>query len=398
MIDRGDGPVLSQFEERIRLPVGLSTFEKKTWAVTGDCLPSAVKPFDERAEEELIQALTVSIKSNHSIPLAESFSFKRQLQLESTTPSKKQEFILVGASHAARLKTPLEEAGALVHLVTMPSYAPNKGTVERATLELEQLLVDTSAAKVVFFMMDNAGYYAKTEEGSLIPARRDKAGAYHLEGELVVAPKEMFSSSLKVCEPLFRAAEKSGGGVLLSPMPRYWTKSCCDDIEHAPNRSEADFDQYLFTGLDGLRRHSKDFLFLHRLKNTAVLNSTQLMVDAVGGAKTMDEAVDCLRDTWGDDPVHPGADCYTNMAEKLLQRFGEEGGPTTASSASDCSSAPKRPRWLEFPEQGVVQVANNRNSGQRGRGHTHWRGRASGYWQRRSGGRRPGNGGRGRPW
>jgi len=48
---------------------------------------------------------------------------------------------------------------------------------------------------------------------------------------------------------------------------------CCDDVEHAPNRADSNFEEYLFSGLDGLRRHCKDFLFLHRTKKTKVLNS-----------------------------------------------------------------------------------------------------------------------------
>jgi len=43
------------------------------------------------------------------------------------------------------------------------------------------------------------------------------------------------------------------------------------------------------------------------------------MVDSQGGERTMDEAVDCLRDICGPDPVHPGANCYANLAQKLIE-------------------------------------------------------------------------------
>jgi len=54
----------------------------------------------------------------------------------------------------------------------MPSYAPNKGTVERAAQELGQAIEENKSAIVVLQMLDNAAYYAKTDEGHLIPARR----------------------------------------------------------------------------------------------------------------------------------------------------------------------------------------------------------------------------------
>jgi len=168
----------------------------------------------------------------------------------------------------------------------------------------------------------------------------------------------MFGSSLKACEPIFRATEKAAFSVLLSPMPRYWTKSCCEEVDHAPNRMEEGFDQYLFSGLDGLRRHCKDFLFLHRFRNTSVLNSTHLMVEASAGAVTLDESVESLRDTWGEDPVHPVTLCYNNMATKLLEWLESKKVTATSASASTDPGMrpPKRPRWLEEPGTGVVQL------------------------------------------
>jgi len=144
------------------------------------------------------------------------------------------DIILVGASHANRLSSALEMEGLRSTVISMPSYSPNKGTVERAAKELEEAVAGHENPVVVFQMLDNAAYYAKTEEGALIPARRSPTGSYHLDGDLVVAPKELFSRSLKVCELLFLIAEKAVVSILLSPMPRYWTLSCCEDVEHAP--------------------------------------------------------------------------------------------------------------------------------------------------------------------
>jgi len=239
-------------ETRLKLPVALNSFEKSVWGLKLKNVPVSVKKLKKEAEEELLQALIYEIKSNHSIPLGENLSYERKPIATVVDSTQEKTFILVGASHASRLMAALEMSSATCLQITMPSYAPNKGTVERATLELEQAITEDRNAVVIMLMLDNAAYYARTEEGALIPARRNSEGSYHLDDELVVAPKEMFSSTLKICEPIFKAAEKAASAILLSPMPRYWSKSCCEDVEHAPNRNDEDFEQYLFSGLDGL--------------------------------------------------------------------------------------------------------------------------------------------------
>jgi len=371
----GEGRFLNDWEGRLKLPVQLTSFEKKVWASGGYKIPEKCAKITITLEEELLHALIKEIRGNYSIPLGEYPPIDRGEIIPPTVISCKYSFILVGASHSARLLKALEMEGHTGTVVSMPSYGPNKGTVERATAELEEALKNAPQAAVIFQMLDNAAYYAKTEESSLIPARRSPAGGFHLDGDLVVAPKELFSSSLKVCEPLFQAAEKAAMAVLLSPMPRYWTQGCCDDVEHAPNRAEANFEEYLFSGLDGLRRHCKDFLFLHRYKNTKVLNSGQLLTEADSGASTMDEAIDLLRDEWGPDPVHPGDQCYLQMAKKLVVRFkesGETAAPSQASAGTAGGPASKRARWLEEPETGSVQLNPQRP-------HTpYWRGARGG--------------------
>jgi len=376
--DGGGGDTQPDYAHSIKLPVQLMSFEKKVWVSKGFIAPSSVPKMAEKIEGELIQALILDIRGNNSIPLGEFPVVNRQGVLSRKGPSLDLDMILVGASHANRLSSALEMEGLRSTVISMPSYSPNKGTVERAAKELEEAVAGHENPVVVFQMLDNAAYYAKTEEGALIPARRSPTGSYHLDGDLVVAPKELFSPSLKVCEPLFQIAEKAAVSILLSPMPRYWTLSCCEDVEHAPNRADSTFEEYLFSGLDGIRRHCKDFLFLHRYKNTKVLNSCQLLTEATMGSTTADEAIEALRECWGSDPVHPGDQCYREMAKKLVARAREKETSAKADTPGGGPSA-KRARWLEEPESGTIQLYSQRASaswtGGRGGSHPVQRGR-----------------------
>jgi hypothetical protein len=50
-------------------------------------------------------------------------------------------------------------------------------------------------------------------------------------------------------------------GVFVTPMPRYVEVGCCDDIEHAANRFDSDFEKKMRDTLAENRRNFKDFLF-----------------------------------------------------------------------------------------------------------------------------------------
>jgi len=364
----------------------------------------AVDKMSENTEEELTKALFAEIAEVHSIPLGEFVTVKRspvQLCGSEMVEVPPQSFIVVGASHARRLADALQESGGLVEVLNMPSYAPQRGTVETAAGQLEEALNSSTKKHVIMIMLDNAAYFARTEEGSLIPARRGEMGSFHLDGELVVSPREMFSHTLKTCEPLFKLADKAASALLISPMPRYWLQPCCGDPDHAPNRKDDGFEDDLFTGLEGLRRHCKDYLFLHRHRNVSVLNSSLMLTDVATNSAASTANLEALRDLWGGDPVHPSRSCYTNMAKKIMERTEASANVDSGSVAIGVASGAdraKKPKWFEAPESSVVNYQPARDS---------WAGwrepqRGRGFWQRgaraaRGGKWKGGCGGGGRP-
>jgi len=193
----GGDQFLPDCEVRMKLPVQLMSFEKKIWASGDYKVPEKFARMSPKLEEELVQALFAEICGNCSIPLGECPTIDRGEIAPPIVSSTATSFILIGASHATRLLRALEMEGHTGIVISMPSYAPKKGTVERATKELEEALQNTPKAAVIFQMLDNETYYVKTEDSALIPARRSPMGSYHLDSELVVAPKELFSSTLK---------------------------------------------------------------------------------------------------------------------------------------------------------------------------------------------------------
>jgi hypothetical protein len=342
----GVGKVVQAEKLIFQLPISLSTFEKKTF-VSGPRLTvyNKINPFDTPTETLIIEALVSELNKKHGTDLATDIDFTRSHGTVTEDPDADPAVVIVGNSHANYLATAMAAAGYKSVVVEMRPWRPNAATVKETKLELEAKLASTSnVIAIVYWCLDHAAFYSITED-SILPAVRDTSGHYHIHGDLITAPSEMFTGSVKACTPLFSihtAAKK----ILLSPLPRYWHSRCCDDSDHVSNLDEADFENSLFTGLDGLRRIIKDTLFLNSIRDVTIFNTSQLCVSLEGSRTTSTDVMMALAIMWGDDAVHPSRDCYTSLAENLHASLSQSTQPSAASSTA--SDRPlKRPRWLE---------------------------------------------------
>jgi hypothetical protein len=71
-------------------------------------------------------------------------------------------------------------------------------------------------------------YYAKAKEGSWMPATCNDMGKFHMPGEIRIAPRDMQLDLSRSLHPLFEVLEQRNI-LLVTPLPRYITGSCCDD-------------------------------------------------------------------------------------------------------------------------------------------------------------------------
>jgi hypothetical protein len=209
-------------------------------------------------------------------------------------------------------------AGHSTRLVSTPSWRPNTQTVLEALADLHVPISEHSnIAAVIYFCLDAAAFYAMTEY-SIIPIAKDGKGDYHVFGSLVTAPADMFSKSLKTCLPLFSAVNATTK-IVLSPLPKYWQERCCEDEEHVSNIKDPDFEAVLFSGLDSLRRVTKDVLHTSGINNFKVYNTSQLCSAEAGAKMTSASTRDALAVMWkSDDPVHPSEDTYATLASNIL--------------------------------------------------------------------------------
>jgi hypothetical protein len=155
-----------------------------------------------------------------------------------------------------------------------------------------------------------------------------------------VATKEVQLRMLKTMGPIWEATS-GHKTIVVGPMVRYLTESCCTDEDHLPNRNDAGFGDGLRKKMLEARNVLKDFLAKEGHSHCRVLDPA---VDIAGKP---------LADIWNvGDPTHPREEVYDSMVAAFVKaenridltakRPGEKlSGPVTKKAAdgrTDCDT------------------------------------------------------------
>jgi len=238
-----------------------------------------------------------SILEEISYELAVNLNVRPSLErgvAASLTSASINSFLIVGGSNARRLAEAIKEEGTHVTTVTCPGWRILRGAVEKMRELVEAEIQKHNPGCVIFQLMDNSVFFARAEDGSLVPARRGTEGVYHVDGDLVVAHKDTLCNLFRLLTPLFELV-KGRKRVVVLPLPRYVTSLCCQDLEHIPNRKEAGFYNNIREGLNVLGRTFKDYLFVLGMRDT-------VLVDPAITIRGM-----AVKEIWGGGP-HPPKD------------------------------------------------------------------------------------------
>ncbi len=103
-----------------------------------------------------------------------------------------------------------------------------------------------------------------TSKDTIIPCRKDFQGKYHVDSDTMLTSPKLLIPYIKNFLPIFKALQENLKLVLV-PMPRYQTASCCEDRVHALNRQEESSHKTILGGLEQLRRAMRDFLFTRKI-------------------------------------------------------------------------------------------------------------------------------------
>jgi hypothetical protein len=334
----GTAAVQAAYNNRLVLPASLAFRSLQSFVSKGPAdLRSGVGPLSVERESLFIHALIADLNKNMCLNIDPLPDLNRDTEL----PAVSTPLIMVGGSHASRMASLMDDR--------LPSFTRGGWRVGKTAVEgLAHDLAEAKAsfpceAVVVLQLFDNISYYTITSEDTIIPCRKDVTGRYHVDGDLLMAPPEMISPYIRNCIPIMNELENIPK-IILSPLPRYLTRSCCPDPEHAPNRGEEGFRKKIISGAERLRKSIRDQLLESGVRNFKVYNPLWL----IAGPKTSDEALHRLiDDLWDEDPVHPSPTGYKRLlaAIGLLAASVRDTGKAGAASKTP-SNVGGWPEWL----------------------------------------------------
>jgi hypothetical protein len=346
------GELVPQPDMSYKLPVGLPNYKEACIASTGlPNLPEGVRPVDESTEKLIISALLLSLKESIGIAVSSDPSTSRT---PANSKSECCDYVIIGGSHASLLVTQMRAKGLPAQLLYLPDYRASSVNAGKLKERLDAMKISATTV-LVLQAFDNGFYMTFTKQGDLVPLHKDADGALHVEGELVLAPKEIqWKLFAQIAGELSNF--KNNNLVILAPLPRYLEKPCCQEVEHLINRGKQDFKKKLEDSIFQSRTSLKDFAFRSGFRKVKTI-STWGAVRKIGA-------------TWA-DPIHLSPEGYSAIVEAIEDALEEIGNKRKGDTLD--SSTRKKARADQPPASASSTRASRAGrGGVRGRG-GHWR-------------------------
>ena len=112
--------------------------------------------------------------------------------------------------------------GITIGRVTTTNWKPSKESVDTLAAYVKTSVEGERPAAVVFQMHDSLVYMGRSIDGTTKQPFKDKQGNYHVEGDLVLAPKEFQLKQYKLMKPILKAVGQRPF-IMVTPMRRYAT-------------------------------------------------------------------------------------------------------------------------------------------------------------------------------
>ena len=288
---------------------------------------SVADPLPTENERDLITAIISCLNHRLALNLCVNPLLSRDQISRNISEESPDHMLLVGASHVRHMASYFDMSDISVSCVSVPGWRATACKAEHMVKLVEEALAELPPDRlkktvVVFQLHDNTAYMVKTEEGGLMPCRKEaNSSQYHVEGEVMLTPKELLKTILNTCTPVFRASGDIAK-IVMVPLPRYTRNGCCEDKDHATNCANPEYITQLLADLDAMRREIKDMCFSANLRNLSVINLSRIVEES--------------KESWGTYPVHLKGDGYSLITNKLIQ----EAKRLLSSNKQVCRSNP----------------------------------------------------------
>jgi hypothetical protein len=276
--------------------------------------------------------------------------------------------IIIGGSNAGQLADCCTALGLDVVKHFKSGWKTNKDSVDKILPDLLKTLSQTPVnVPIIIQGLDNSSYFGTTEDGGMAPLSQcvPKDKGFHAVGALVVAPERSISSTVTQLNRLISACGDRQG-FILSVMPRFIIRPCCDHPGHMTNFLDENYLKTILPDLTSLRASVKKMLVGGQLVDILEL--------IFGEQYTMERAETAARTGWTTDPVHPSRHTVAKIGLHLIEKMGNytpvgssDGGKKTSSSLRlDNRGDRKRRRDDSSEEERVSSRTPGVRAGRRG--------------------------------
>jgi uncharacterized membrane protein YgcG len=264
-------------------------------------LPRGVGPFNIQTEKLIVTSLLSNIieqlKKGGIVVDCDPYTSAR-----SCSNLERPDILVIGGDHAELTGAALQQRGAAVQLLHIPSYRSSTLHAGKIREGLASLEVKANTW-IVVQVFDSALYMAAPREGGMVPPCRRADGSMHVDGDLIMITKDLQYEFFRQLDVELTSL-KHQKVIFMAPLPRYYLESCCEDPEHVGNRSQPDYKKKLEDSVFTARANLKNFAFRHGYRQSQTISSW---------AK-----VRKLEEVW-ESPVRMKSRGYEAMAEAILE-------------------------------------------------------------------------------
>jgi hypothetical protein len=250
-----------------KIPLNLGSNKESCVISTGITnLPAGVMPVTEPTERLIVTALLRNLRE----------TFNTNLDIDpvtcrSPTANSPTECWDIGGAHADRIVAQMRKEGVIAEHLDLPYYRLSTLHAGKVKQGLASRSISASTV-IVIQLFDNGLFMTATDEGELMPLRRDPDGKVHSDGDLTLAPKELQWKMFKQLHEEL-VDHKDNMIVFLAPLPRFLDEPCCTASSHMKNFLNADYKKKLEESVFQSRTNIKDFAFRLGYRRTRTLST-----------------------------------------------------------------------------------------------------------------------------
>jgi hypothetical protein len=232
-------------ERVLFLPESYSN-SRKIKTISGEIcdIPSKIKPLSTTSETSIINSLMNEINDTYAMGVDSSPDLDRcsGSQIYAQAEADCGRIIVIGAYHASCILGGLEALDLNTVNPTKPGWVADKKSAEDLKLKISAHKIGP-ADLIIIDPLSNDMFCGTDEKGN--PADPVKIGGkWHITGNLSVRPKKYLKNTLNNLNFIHTDLADSKL-IILMPLPRYISSSCCADPDHVTNIADADYEPEL---------------------------------------------------------------------------------------------------------------------------------------------------------